>query len=196
MTTGFSPAPAGASASAGRRLEPEDWSSIGVALLRDPRQVVTDLHSRHLPSVGMVVVGVLDPDQHTVASASFSPRQGANDGWEHRNALLWHLRRIVPHDLRRRIPVRSGVLLVCREGEGGWTEADGAWMWGLRDACVLHGLRCGAYVTLTAQGWHVLGDGRSGRNPHAGSWAPRAADGAALRPVTGAMGAARRTAAR
>ena len=25
-------------------------------------------------------------------------------------------------------------------------------MWGLRDACTLHGLRCGAYITLTREG--------------------------------------------
>ncbi|GAA2625581.1 hypothetical protein GCM10009863_45320 [Streptomyces axinellae] len=44
---------------------------------------------------------------------------------------------------------------------------DGAWMWGLRDACTLHGLRCGAYITLTATGWQVLGEGRGGRRPSA-----------------------------
>lgn len=44
-------------------------------------------------------------------------------------------------------------------------------MWALRDASALHGLRCGAYIGLTPAGWQVLGDGRGGRNPHAGSWA-------------------------
>jgi len=42
--------------------------------------------------------------------------------------------------------------MVCRDGEPAWTEEDGGWMWGLRDACTLHGLRCGSYVTLTADG--------------------------------------------
>jgi hypothetical protein len=40
-------------------------------------------------------------------------------------------------------------------------------MWGLRDACTLHGLRCGAYITLTGGGWQVLGEGRGGRRPYA-----------------------------
>jgi hypothetical protein len=86
-----------------------------------------------------------------------------------RNALLSQLRRIIPHDLRRRTPVRTAVLVYCREGEPGWTVEDGAWMWGLRDACTLHGLRCGAYITLTNDGWNVLGEGRGGRRPNAHS---------------------------
>jgi hypothetical protein len=86
-----------------------------------------------------------------------------------RNALLAQLRRVIPHDLRRRTPVRTAVLLYCRDGDARWTEEDGAWMWGLRDACTLHGLRCGAYITLTRDGWQVLGEGRAGRRPHAGS---------------------------
>jgi hypothetical protein len=69
------------------------------------------------------------------------------------------------------------VLLHCREGESRWTLEDGAWMWGLRDACTLHGLRCGAYVTLSGGGWQVLGEGRGGRHPQLGSsttlFAPR-----------------------
>lgn len=65
--------------------------------------------------------------------------------------------------------MRTAVLLYCREGDGRWTEEDGAWMWGLRDACTLHGLRCGAYITLTRDGWQVLGEGRGGRHPSAGS---------------------------
>jgi hypothetical protein len=196
LTIGFARSANGPSASAGRTLEPQDWAEIGIPLLRDPRDVVKELHSRHLPSVSTAVVGVLDQDQRLAASASFTQRKDTTDGWEHRNALLWHLRRIVPHDLRLRVPVRTGVLLFCRDGEPGWTEADGAWMWGLHDACALHGLRCGAYITLTSHGWHVLGDGRGGRNPHSGSWALEAADGAALRPVAGAPEALRRTAAR
>lgn len=93
------------------------------------------------------------------------------DGWQHRNAILAHLRQVTPHDLRLPSPARTAVLLRCREGAAGWTEQDGAWMWALRDAATLHGLRCGAYVALTPAGWQILGDGRSGRNPHAGSWA-------------------------
>lgn len=196
MTTGFTPGPARASAHPSRSLDPDDWSALDVPLLRDPRGVVTDLHRRHLPSVGTAMVAVLDPDHRMVASASFSQRQDIEDGWDHRNALLWHLRRVIPHDLRRRIPLRTGVLMVCREGSVSWTESDGAWMWGLRDACVLHGLRCGAYVVLTRAGWQVLGDGRCGRNPHAESWAEQAVAGAAIGPVAGAVGSPRRTAAR
>ncbi|WP_234425607.1 hypothetical protein, partial [Streptomyces kebangsaanensis] len=91
------------------------------------------------------------------------------DGWMLRNALLAQLRRVIPHDLRRRTPVRTAVLLYCRDGDARWTEEDGAWMWGLRDACTLHGLRCGAYITLTRDGWQVLGEGRGGRRPNADS---------------------------
>lgn len=86
-----------------------------------------------------------------------------------RNALLAQLRRVIPHDLRRRTPVRTAVLLYCRDGDARWTQEDGAWMWGLRDACTLHGLRCGAYITLTHDGWQVLGEGRGGRRPNADS---------------------------
>ncbi|MFF4652469.1 hypothetical protein [Streptomyces sp. NPDC001380] len=154
-----------------RTLDLEAWSALGAPLLRDPRAFVADLHQRHLPPPGTVVVGVLDALHRLVGSASFTPRPSSGDGWQHRNALLAHLRRIVPHDLRRTAPSRTAVLMLCREGDGGWTPQDGAWMWGLRDAAGLHGLRCGSVITLTRQGWQVLGDGRRGRTPHAGSWA-------------------------
>lgn len=185
VTIGFASGPTDTSHPLSRTLDPEEWAAVGVPLLRDPRTVVKDLHNRHLPCPSTAVLGVLDQDHRLVASASFSVRKDTTDGWDHRNALLWHLRRVVPHDLRLRSPARTGLLLLCREGEPGWTEADGAWMWGLRDACTLHGLRCGAYITITPHGWRVLGEGRGGRNPHAGSWAEQAADGAALRPVGG-----------
>jgi hypothetical protein len=154
-----------------RSLGPSAWSEASLPLLRDPRTVVADLHRVHRPAPGTVVVGVLDQSGRTVAGASFAARPGSADGWQYRNAILAHLRRVIPHDLRRARPVRTAVLMVCRRGTHGWTEEDGAWMWALQDACSLHGLRCGAYVTLTDAGWQVLGDGRSGRTPHAGSWA-------------------------
>jgi hypothetical protein len=154
-----------------RMLGPEEWAEGAVPLLGSPREVVKDLCSRHLPAPATAVVAVFDPMGRTVASASFAPRAGGGDGWERRNAILSHLRRVFPHDLRLRVPVRTAVLMVCRAGPPGWTAEDGAWMWGLHDACTLHGLRCGAYITLTASGWQVLGDGRSGRTPHSGSWA-------------------------
>jgi hypothetical protein len=153
-----------------RSLDVERWTHIGIPLLRDPRAFVADLHERHLPVPGTAVVGVLDALHRLVASASFTPRPSSSDGWQHRNAILTHLRRTVPHDLRRATPSRTAVLMLCREGSPGWTPEDGGWMWGLRDAAGLHGLRCGSYITLTPAGWQVLGDGRSGRNPHAGSW--------------------------
>ncbi|MBI0296162.1 hypothetical protein JBE04_17235 [Streptomyces sp. PRKS01-29] len=171
MTFGFAPPPSADSASrAGRMLQPAEWAAAGIPLLRSPREVVTGLHSRHLPTPSTAVVAVLDPDERLAASASFV-RRGATavDGWDFRNALLAQLRRVIPHDLRRRTPVRTAVLLYCREGESRWTEEDGAWMWGLRDACTLHGLRCGAYITLTHDGWRVLGEGRGGRRPHSAS---------------------------
>ena len=124
------------------------------------------------------------------------------DGWEFRNALLAHLRRVIPHDLRRRTPARTAVLLYCRDGDERWTEEDGAWMWGLRDACTLHGLRCGAYITLTRGGWQVLGEGRGGRRPHSESVPESLADTVSdpapspVRSGGGAVETLRRTAAR
>lgn len=132
-----------------RMLEPAEWASAGIPLLRNPREVVSGLHIRHRPTPSTAVVAVLDHEERLAASASFVRRPVAADGWEFRNALLAHLRRVIPHDLRRRTPVRTAVLLYCRDGDERWTEEDGAWMWGLRDACTLHGLRCGAYITLT-----------------------------------------------
>ncbi|MFD4572778.1 hypothetical protein ACFWNK_36645 [Streptomyces sp. NPDC058417] len=175
MTLGFAPSSAvslsaaTSAATANRLLEPAEWTAAGIPLLRNPREVVSGLHTRHSPRPGTAVVGVLDPDERLLASASFTRRQAQADGWLLRNALLAQLRRVIPHDLRRRTPVRTAVLLYCRDGDGRWTEEDGAWMWGLRDACTLHGLRCGAYITLTRDGWQVLGEGRGGRRPHADS---------------------------
>ncbi|MEU6850097.1 hypothetical protein ABZ901_09240 [Actinacidiphila alni] len=168
MTIGFVPETSSAANSlASRTLEPADWIGIGVPLLANPRDVIKDLHSRHLPSPSTAVIAVYDPDGRIRASASFAGRSGVVDGWERRNSLLSHLRRVLPHDLRLRRPVRTAVLMVCREGAPGWTEEDGAWMWGLRDACTLHGLRSGSYVTLTADGWSVIGENRAGRTPNA-----------------------------
>ncbi|WP_460070269.1 hypothetical protein [Streptomyces sp. YKOK-I1] len=175
MTLGFAPSSAASlssstsAASAHRLLEPAEWSAAGIPLLRNPREVVSGLHSRHRPGLATAIVAVLDPDERVCASASFTRRQAPADGWMFRNALLAQLRRVIPHDLRRRTPVRTAVLLYCREGDARWTEEDGAWMWGLRDACTLHGLRCGAYITLTRDGWQVLGEGRGGRRPNTDS---------------------------
>ncbi len=173
MTFGFAPSSAASlptsAASANRVLEPAEWAAAGIPLLRSPREVVSGLHARHRPGLMTAVVAVLDPDERLRASASFTRRSASADGWMYRNTLLSQLRRVIPHDLRRRTPVRTAVLLYCREGDGRWTEEDGAWMWGLRDACTLHGLRCGAYITLTRDGWQVLGEGRGGRHPSAGS---------------------------
>ncbi|MFE7748431.1 hypothetical protein [Streptomyces sp. NPDC057428] len=210
MTFGFAPSAATSlSASAGsvnhvtRMLEPAEWASAGIPLLRSPREVVSGLHARHRPTPATAVVAVLDHEERLTASASFvRGTTGATDGWEFRNALLSHLRRVIPHDLRRRTPVRTAVLLYCREGDERWTEEDGAWMWGLRDACTLHGLRCGAYITLTHGGWQVLGEGRGGRRPTSLSGPSALADATAdLNPVPlrtggGAAEALRRGAAR
>jgi hypothetical protein len=185
-----------------RLLEPAEWAAAGIPLLRNPREVVSGLHARHRPAPATAVVAVLDHEERLAASASFSRRSVPVDGWEFRNALLAHLRRVIPHDLRRRTPVRTAVLLYCREGDERWTEEDGAWMWGLRDACTLHGLRCGAYITLTRGGWQVLGEGRGGRQPNSTSAPGRLADAGVeadavpLRTAGGAVDALRRTAAR
>ncbi|MGW2086799.1 hypothetical protein [Streptomyces sp. NPDC001880] len=209
MTFGFAPSAAtSASASAdsanrlARMLEPAEWAEAGIPLLRSPREVVSGLHARHRPTPSTAVVAVLDHEERLTASASFARRSTAADGWEFRNALLIHLRRVIPHDLRRRTPVRTAVLLYCREGDERWTEEDGAWMWGLRDACTLHGLRCGAYITLTRGGWQVLGEGRGGRRPSSTSRPSALADtslGPDPAPPRSGGGAAqplRRTAAR
>ncbi|MFI8190208.1 hypothetical protein ACIF8T_15605 [Streptomyces sp. NPDC085946] len=173
MTFGFAPSSAASlstsATSATRVLELAEWAAAGIPLLRNPREVVSGLHARHQPKPATAVVAVLDQDERLRASASFTRRPSPADGWMSRNVLLAQLRRVIPHDLRRRTPVRTAVLLYCREGEGHWTEEDGAWMWGLRDACTLHGLRCGAYITLTRDGWQVLGEGRGGRRPSADS---------------------------
>ncbi len=163
------PASADPAARLGRMLEPAEWASAGIPLLRNPREVVAGLHDRHRPVPSTAIVAVLDTHERVTASASFTELAAAPDGWEFRNVLLAHLRRVIPHDLRLRAPVRTAVLLYCRAGEPRWTEADGAWMWGLRDACTLHGLRCGAYITLTPDRWQVLGEGRGGRRPKTSS---------------------------
>jgi hypothetical protein len=183
-------------------LEPSEWAAAGIPLLRNPREVVNGLHTLHSPTPATAVVAVLDHEERLVASASFSRRAAPVDGWEFRNVLLAHLRRVIPHDLRRRAPVRTAVLLYCREGDERWTEEDGAWMWGLRDACTLHGLRCGAYITLTRAGWQVLGEGRGGRQPNSTSSPGLLSDARGevapmpLRTAGGATEALRRTAAR
>ncbi|MFJ6995329.1 hypothetical protein [Streptomyces sp. NPDC003090] len=209
MTFGFAPSAAGSFASPtgsasrlARMLEPAEWAAAGIPLLRNPRDVVTGLHARHLPRPATAVVAVLDHEERLIASASFTPRPIPADGWDFRNALLAHLRRVIPHDLRRRTPARTAVLLFCREGDARWTEEDGAWMWGLRDACTLHGLRCGAYITLTGDGWQVMGEGRGGRSPHASSAPTDLSEAGAddaphtLRRAGGAAEVLRRTAAR
>ncbi|MDJ0381931.1 hypothetical protein [Streptomyces sp. G-G2] len=209
MTFGFTPSAstslmtvAGGASRHGRLLEPAEWTAAGIPLLRNPREVVAGLHSRHSPVPSTAVIAVLGPEERLVASASFVQRATSADGWEYRNALLARLRRVLPHDLRRRTPVRTAVLLYCRDGDERWTEEDGAWMWGLRDACTLHGLRCGAYITLTGGGWQVLGEGRGGRRPSTDSRPLRLGDTSTdpvpltLRTGGGAAEALRRTAAR
>ncbi|MFI9582803.1 hypothetical protein ACIHCQ_13370 [Streptomyces sp. NPDC052236] len=209
MTFGFAPSAAtsittsaGSASRLARMLEPAEWAAAGIPLLRNPREVVSGLHALHSPTPSTAVVAVLDHEERLAASASFSRRAVPVDGWEFRNVLLAHLRRVIPHDLRRRAPVRTAMLLYCREGDERWTEEDGAWMWGLRDACTLHGLRCGAYITLTRGGWQVLGEGRGGRQPNStsspGLLADARVDGEPLplRTAGGAAEALRRTAAR
>ncbi|MCX3060557.1 hypothetical protein [Streptomyces beihaiensis] len=183
MTFGFVPSPASSMPASAMRssrsaetvdrptrlLDPAEWAAAGIPLLRNPREVVSGLHTRHRPTARTAVVAVLDPEERLRASASFARRASPADGWTFRNALLSQLRRVIPHDLRRRAPVRTAVLLYCRDGDIRWTPEDGAWMWGLRDACTLHGLRCGAYITMTRDGWQVLGEERGGRRPSVGS---------------------------
>jgi hypothetical protein len=166
-----------------RTIDPESWRSSDVPLLRDPRALVTRLHELHRPAPGTAVVAVLDATGRPVASASFAMDGGTGpvDGWQCRNTILATLRLIVPDDLRRSAPVRTTVLLLCRDGRRAWEPDDGRWMWGLRDACALHGLRGGAVVVLAEDGWEVVGDRRSGRTPAS---VPRVA----LLPTSGTRG--------
>ncbi|MGK4580848.1 hypothetical protein [Kitasatospora sp. HPMI-4] len=154
-----------------RSIDLETWTGSGIPPLHAARAFVTELHRLHLPQPGSTVVAVLDVRHRVTASASFAVRPHVEDGWHHRNAILAHLRQVTAHDLRLAGPTRTAVLLRCREGSGDWTEQDGAWMWALRDAATLHGLRCGSYIALTPTGWQSLGDGHRGRTPHSGSWA-------------------------
>lgn len=62
------------SSGTGRRIDLETWSGAGVPLLRDPRDLVVDLHRRHLPQPGTSVVAVVDIDHRVVASASVTLR--------------------------------------------------------------------------------------------------------------------------
>ncbi|OEV04641.1 hypothetical protein [Streptomyces oceani] len=155
-----------------RILEPAEWAATGIPPLCRPRRVVQELYDLHHPTPVTAVIAVLGPQERLVASASFTPHAEAPDGWCFRNALLDQLRRVVPHDLRLRSPARTAVLMHCRNGETRWSDLDGAWMWGLRDACTLHGLRCGAYVVLTRAGWQVLGQEHGGRQPRAMTTTP------------------------
>lgn len=150
-----------------RTIDPASWRSSDVPLLRDPRALITRLHDLHHPAPGTAVVAVLDGTGRPVAGASFPMDGGTGsvDGWQCRNTILATLRMIVPDDLRRPAPVRTTVLLLCRDGRRAWEPDDGRWMWGLRDACALHGLRAGAVAVLAEDGWEVVGDGRSGRTP-------------------------------
>lgn len=156
-----------------RSVDPTAWIEAGLPPLLDPRSVVGELHRIHLPQPGVTVLGVLAADGRILAGASFVVPERVTDGWHLRNVLLAHLRHIVPHGLRGRFPSHSAVVVQCRDSPADWTELDGAWMWALRDASVLHGVRCGGYITLTEAGWQVLGESRHGRTPHAGSWARR-----------------------
>ncbi|WP_257573136.1 hypothetical protein [Streptomyces sp. JJ66] len=167
MTVAVSVPATGTASRLARTMEPAEWAAAGIPLLRNPREVIVGLYERHRPAPLTAVVAVLGPEERLVASASFRPGRLTSDGWQYRNALLAQLRRVLPHDLRLRRPIRTAVLLYCREGEDSWNEEDGAWMWGLRDACTLHGLRCGPYITLTPHGWRVFGEERGGRRPAA-----------------------------
>ncbi|MER5827467.1 hypothetical protein ABT086_35805, partial [Streptomyces mirabilis] len=117
MTFGFAPSSAASmstsadlsAASANpltRMLEPAEWAAAGIPLLRNPREVVSGLHARHRPRPTTAIVAVLDADERLRASASFTRRSAPADGWMFRNSLLAQLRRVIPHDLRRRTPVR------------------------------------------------------------------------------------------
>ncbi|WP_406281570.1 hypothetical protein [Embleya sp. NBC_00896] len=148
-----------------RWFDPETWRARGIPLLRDPRALLKRLHALHEPIARTAVVTVLDGSERPVASASFGFGASRTDGWRCRNLILANLRLIVPDDLRRSTPTHTTVLALYRDGRRDWEADDGRWMWGLHDACVLHGLRCGAFAIVANDGWRVVADGRSGRTP-------------------------------
>ncbi|MFI1378226.1 hypothetical protein [Embleya sp. NPDC020886] len=193
-TASTAPARHGApTASPSRWLDPESWRTHGIPLLRDPRALIKRLYDLHQPVARTAVVGVLDRSERPVASASFGFGEGRTDGWRCRNLILANLRLIVPDDLRRTTPTHTTVLVIHRAGTREWEADDGRWMWGLHDACVLHGLRCGAVAVVSQDGWQLIADGRSGRTPAlrpgrgggpGGSRPIRAAGIAPARPAT------------
>ncbi|MGC0420357.1 hypothetical protein [Embleya sp. AB8] len=165
-TASSASAPTGTpSAGSSRRLDPESWHTREIPLLRDPRTLLNRLDELHRPPARTALVAVLDHAERPVAGASFDIGEGHTDGWRCRNLILAHLRLIVPDDLRRSTPTHTTVLLLHRPGGRDWQPDDGRWMWGLHDACVLHGLRCGAFVIVAEDGWRPVADGRCGRTP-------------------------------
>ncbi|CAM5233575.1 putative protein OS=Streptomyces alboniger OX=132473 GN=CP975_26830 PE=4 SV=1 [Streptomyces alboniger] len=85
MTFGFAPSSAASTSSSAdlsaapanplaRMLEPAEWAAAGIPLLRNPREVVSGLHTRHRPKPETAIVAVLDPDERLAASASFTRR--------------------------------------------------------------------------------------------------------------------------
>ncbi|MYS80452.1 hypothetical protein [Embleya scabrispora] len=194
-TASAAPAGHGApTASPSRWLDPQSWRARRIPLLRDPRALIKRLHDLHQPVARTAVVAVLDRSERPVASASFGFGEGRIDGWRCRNLILANLRLIVPDDLRRPTPTHTTVLAIHREGTREWETDDGRWMWGLHDACVLHGMRCGAIAIVAQNGWQLVADGRSGRTPAlpasrkrgpGGSTPIRAAGIAPAHPATG-----------
>ena len=114
VTFGFAPS---AAASTSRRcppVRPTGWPGCwnppsgprrAFRCCAIPREVVSGLHARHRPTPSTAVVAVLDRDERLRGERLVRPavRRSA-DGWEFRNALLAQLRRVIPHDLRRRTP--------------------------------------------------------------------------------------------
>ncbi|MFC7471254.1 hypothetical protein ACFQVA_32660 [Actinomadura keratinilytica] len=98
---------------------------------------MTALHALHRPTASTAVVAVLDRDERVCASASFARGTASADGWVHRNALLAQLRRVVPHDLRRRSPQgrRCCCTAVTGRGAGPRRTAPGCGGCGTRARC-------------------------------------------------------------
>jgi len=128
------------------------------------------MYARHLPTPGTavgrrVLGGRAAGGQRIVQpSGPVTPTAG-----ERRNAILAHLRRV---DVRRPAapprPVRTAVLLVCRgRGRPAGRRPTVPGCGGCVTPARLYGLRCGAYLTLTRDGWHVIGENRGGRTPKA-----------------------------
>jgi len=123
-----------------RTLEPAEWT--GIQRFRcwpTPRDVIKDLHARHLPSPSTAVIAVYDPDGRIRASASFNrpPAESWTAGSGRKRASCSTCAPRAPaRPAAAQARTQPPVLMVCREGAPGWDRGGRrVGCGGLRDAC-------------------------------------------------------------